>query len=127
MKLFIFSILAAMVAAPAFAQSQPAVNKLAESELPSLLAMYKDLHTHPELSTHEERSSALVAKELRAVGCDVTENFGTYDKPNLKGYGVIGIMKNGSGRTVMVRTAHSAVATHYGRSAGRSLPVFLLS
>jgi amidohydrolase len=109
MKPFIFSILAAIVAAPAFAQSQPAVDKLAESELPSLLAMYKDLHTHPELSTHEERSSAMIAKELRAVGCDVTENFGTYDKPNLKGYGVIGIMKNGSGRTVMVRTDMDAL------------------
>jgi hippurate hydrolase len=109
MKPFIFSILAAIVAAPAFAQSQPAVDKLAESELPSLLAIYKDLHSHPELSTREERSSALVAKELRAVGCDVTENFGTYDKPNLKGYGVIGIMKNGSGRTVMVRTDMDAL------------------
>jgi amidohydrolase len=104
MKPFIFSFLAAILATPVFAQSQSAVDKLAESELPSLLAIYKDLHTHPELSGHEERSSTMVAKELRAVGCDVTEHFGKYPNPNLKSYGVIGIMKNGSGPTVLVRT-----------------------
>src|SRR5712671_3731414 len=80
------------------------VEKTAVSELPSLLAIYKDIHSHPELSTREEKTSALVAKELRAVGCDVTENFGKYDNPNLKCYGVVGIMKNGTGPTVMVRT-----------------------
>src|SRR5438309_10174417 len=80
------------------------VEKTAVSELPSLLAIYKDIHSHPELSTSEEKTSALVAKELRATGCEVTENFGKYDKPNLKCYGVVGIMKNGTGPTVLVRT-----------------------
>ena len=56
-------------------------NLIAESELPSLLTIYKDLHTHPELSTHEERTAAIVAKELKAAGCEVTEHFGKYDKP----------------------------------------------
>jgi len=60
------------------------VEKTAVSELPSLLAIYKDIHSHPELSTREEKTSALVAKELRATGCEVTENFGKYDNPNLK-------------------------------------------
>jgi metal-dependent amidase/aminoacylase/carboxypeptidase family protein len=46
---------------------------LADAELPSLLAIYKDIHAHPELSGHEERSAAIVAKELKAAGCDVTE------------------------------------------------------
>lgn len=78
--------------------------QLADAELPSLLAIYKDLHSHPELSTHEERSAAIVAKELRDAGCEVTENFGKYDKPDAKCYGVIGLMKNGSGPTVLVRT-----------------------
>src|SRR5882672_5625604 len=77
------------------AQEEP-VEKIAQGELPSLLAIYKDLHSHPELSTREEKTSALVAKELRATGCEVTENFGKYDNPNLKCYGVIGIMKNGA-------------------------------
>jgi metal-dependent amidase/aminoacylase/carboxypeptidase family protein len=61
------------------------------------LRVYKDIHSHPELSVHEERTSAIIAKELRAAGCEVTEHFGRYDKPNLKGYGVIGLMKNGEG------------------------------
>ena len=91
----------------AFAQQTP--QSLADAELPSLLAIYKDVHTHPELSGHEERTAAIVAKELRAVGCDVTENFGKYDKPNLKCYGVIGVMKNGAGPTVLVRTDMDAL------------------
>ncbi len=85
------------------AQQTP-VEKVAESELPSLLAIYKDVHSHPELSWHEEKTSALVAKELRAVGCDVTENFGKPDKPDIKCYGVVGVLKNGAGPTVLVRT-----------------------
>jgi len=85
------------------------VEKTAVSELPSLLAIYKDIHSHPELSTREEKTSALVAKELRATGCEVTENFGKYDNPNLKCYGVVGIMKNGTGPIVLVRTDMDAL------------------
>ena len=86
----------------AFAQQTP--QSLADAELPSLVTIYKDLHAHPELSTHEEKSSAFVAKELRTVGCDVTEHLGKYPKPETKGYGVVGVMKNGAGPTVLVRT-----------------------
>ena len=100
-------ILTVLLAAPVFAQN--AVDKVTESELPSLLAIYKDIHTHPELSAHEERTSAMVAKELRAVGCEVTEHFGKYENPNLKPYGVIGLMKNGAGPTVLVRTDMDAL------------------
>lgn len=87
----------------------PSLPKLAEGELPSLLAIYKDIHTHPELSTQEQRTSVLVAKELRAAGCEVTENFGKYETPNLKCYGVVGVMKNGEGPTVLVRTDMDAL------------------
>jgi len=58
---------------------ETSVEKAASSELPALLSIYKDIHTHPELSGHEERTAALIAKELRAVGCEVTENFGKYE------------------------------------------------
>jgi hippurate hydrolase len=92
----------------AFAQTSPA-EKAAVSELPSLLAIYKDIHAHPELSCHEEKTAALVAKELRAAGCEVTENFGKYDDPKLKCYGVIGVMKNGDGPIVLVRTDMDAL------------------
>ena len=92
----------------AFAQETSA-EKAATSELPSLLSIYKDIHAHPELSTREEKTAALMAKELRAVGCEVTENFGKYDNPNLKCFGVIGMMKNGTGPTVLVRTDMDAL------------------
>jgi len=107
------SILILSIFASRFALAQEmTVEKTAVSELPSLLAIYKDLHSHPELSWHEERTSAFVAKELRATGCEVTENFGKYDNPNLKSYGVIGIMKNGTGPTVLVRTDMDALPVH---------------
>jgi amidohydrolase len=105
------SILSIFASRFALAQEMT-VEKTAVSELPSLLATYKDLHSHPELSWHEEKTSAFVAKELRATGCEVTENFGKYDNPNLKSYGVIGIMKNGTGPTVLVRTDMDALPVH---------------
>jgi amidohydrolase len=88
---------------------QPTPQSLADAELPSLLGIYKDVHTHPELSGHEERTAALVAKELRAAGCQVTEHLGKYEKSDLKGYGVVGVMKNGDGPTVLVRTDMDAL------------------
>src|ERR1700731_2516276 len=94
-----FSILAA---GSAFAQQTP--QSLADAELPSLLTIYKDLHAHPELSMHEEKSSAFVAKELKAVDCKETKHFGKYPKADTKGFGVVGLMKNGTGPTVLVRT-----------------------
>src|SRR3989440_9348530 len=87
---------------PTFAQQTP--QQIAEVELPSLLTIYKDIHTHPELSTQEQRTSALLVKELKAIGCDVTENVGKYDKPDQKCFGVVGVMKNGDGPVVLVRT-----------------------
>ena len=110
MKILPLSILSLSILAASsiFAEEEP-VDKIAQGELPSLLAIYKDIHSHPELSTREEKTSALVAKELRAVGCEVTENFGKYDTPNLKCYGVVGIMKNGTGPTVLVRTDMDAL------------------
>src|SRR5947209_4406198 len=107
------SILILSIFASRFALAQEmTVEKTAVSELPSLLAIYKDLHSHPELSWHEEKTSAFVAKELRATGCEVTENFGKYDNPDVKSYGVIGIMKNGTGPTLLVRTDMDALPVH---------------
>ena len=58
-------LLSALPAVSLFAQQTP--QSLADAELPSLLAIYKDIHAHPELSMHEERSAAIVAKECRQV------------------------------------------------------------
>ena len=112
MKISLLSILSLSIlsAGSAFAQQTP--QSLAEAELPSLLTIYKDLHTHPELSTHEERSSAIVAKELKLAGCEVTEHVGKYEKPGATCFGVIGVMKNGAGPTVLVRTDLDALPVH---------------
>ena len=80
---------------PTSAQQTP--QQLADAELPSLLTIYKDIHTHPELSTQEQRTAALLAKELKAAGCDVTENVGKYENADQKCYGVVGLLKNGDG------------------------------
>jgi len=89
--------------------AQPTPQSIADAELPSLLTIYKDIHSHPELSGHEERTAALIAKELRAAGCQVTEHFGKYNNTDLKGYGVIGMAKNGDGPIVLVRTDMDAL------------------
>src|SRR4051794_32883956 len=94
-----------------FAQQTPQ-QQLADAELPSLLTIYKDLHTHPELSTFEQRSAGIVAKELKAAGCDVTERVGKYDQPDATGYGVVGVMKNGDGPVVLVRSDMDALPVH---------------
>src|ERR1041384_828747 len=104
MKISSLSILLSILAAHWTIAQENSPEKAASSELPSLLSIYKDIHAHPELSTREEKTSALVAKELRAAGCEVTENFGKYDNSNAKCYGVVGIMKNGAGPLVLVRT-----------------------
>jgi hippurate hydrolase len=67
------------------------------ADYPALDAFYKDLHTHPELSLMEERTAGVVAKELRTVGFEVTEHFGG-------GTGLVGVLRNGTGPTLLVRT-----------------------
>jgi hippurate hydrolase len=68
---------------------------------PDAQALYLDLHQHPELSSHETRTAALLAEQLRKLGYEVTENVG--------GTGVVGVMKNGPGPTVMLRTELDAL------------------
>jgi len=60
-----------------------------------------ELHRHPELSLHETRTAALLAGDLRKLGFDVTERVG--------GTGVVGVLRNGAGKTVMLRTELDAL------------------
>src|SRR5262245_65684160 len=104
MKIFSSSIVLLSILVPALGVPQQTPQSQADAELPSLLAIYKDVHTHPELSGHEERTAALIAKELRAAGCQVTEHLGKYENSNLKAYGAVGVMKNGNGPIVVARS-----------------------
>ncbi|HRH94986.1 MAG TPA: amidohydrolase [Prosthecobacter sp.] len=72
------------------------VASLAKTEMPSLVALYKELHANPELSMYETETAARVAKELREAGLEVTEKVG--------GHGIVGVLKNGDGPVILVRT-----------------------
>jgi hippurate hydrolase len=90
-----------------FAQSD--LDQRLGKEMDSLVATYKHLHENPELSTQEKESSAIVAAELRKLGYDVTDHFGDYDSPGLVSYGIVGVLRNGPGSTVYVRTDMDAL------------------
>ena len=66
-----------------------------QADMPQLMALYRDLHAHPELSFQEVRSAAKLAGEMRKLGFEVTENVGKT--------GVVAVMKNGPGPVVMLR------------------------
>lgn len=68
---------------------------------PDMEKLYLDLHKTPELSQHEEKTSAKMADGLRKLGYEVTTNVG--------GYGVVGVLKNGPGKTVLIRTDMDAL------------------
>jgi len=89
-----------LVCGVASAQTTP-LDKQVSSVFPDAQALYLDLHQHPELSTHETRTAAELATRLRALGYEVTEHIG--------GNGVVGILKNGAGPTVMLRTELDAL------------------
>jgi hippurate hydrolase len=74
-----------------------------------LLGTYKHLHTNPELSYQEKETSALLARELRRLGYEVTEDVGDYRVPRRSAYGVVAALRNGAGPTVMVRTDTDAL------------------
>ena len=73
-----------------------------DKQIPSLLETYQDLHAHPELSHHEERTSAMLAKGLRQAGFSVADHIGRYPDGS-RAFGVVGILKNGAGPTLLIR------------------------
>ena len=95
-------LLSILVAAPVMAQQT--LDSMLDREIAQLVSTYKMLHAAPELSHHEEKTSAFLAAQLRSLGYTVTERVGKYDRPEFSGYGVVAVMKNGDGPTVLVRT-----------------------
>jgi amidohydrolase len=87
--------LALLLFVPGADSPQPAIEKRIAAESPSLVDLYKELHAHPELGFQEVRTAARLAKELKAAGFEVTEKVG--------GTGIVAVLKNGDGPTVMVR------------------------
>jgi amidohydrolase len=85
---------------PLLAQDLPA---FVNTELPGLVDTYKGIHEHPELSHHEEQTSALLAEELRKAGYTVTEHVGKYPDGS-QAFGVVAVLKNGDGPRLLIRT-----------------------
>ncbi|MET0370916.1 MAG: amidohydrolase [Sphingobium sp.] len=102
-------LFAASCLSPAFAQTAPvtpaepvapaapqnAIAATIAADMDGLMALYRDLHANPELSLQEVNTAAKLAKRLKALKYDVTENVG--------GTGVVAVMKNGTGPTLMIR------------------------
>jgi metal-dependent amidase/aminoacylase/carboxypeptidase family protein len=95
--------------------------------LPELETIYKDIHSHPELSMQEERTAGVAADQLRAEGYEVTTGVGKT--------GVVGLLRNGEGPTVMLRADMDALPVQEATglpyaskvtatdSAGKSVPL----
>jgi metal-dependent amidase/aminoacylase/carboxypeptidase family protein len=69
--------------------------------LPDLEHVYTDIHAHPELSMQETRTAGVAADRLRASGFEVTTGVGKT--------GVVGVLRNGDGRTIMLRADMDAL------------------
>lgn len=89
--------------------AEPDLKAMTERELPSLVAFYKELHAAPELSRFEEKTSARLAQQLRDAGYEVTERVGRYFVKEWTGYGVVAVMKNGAGPTLLIRADMDAL------------------
>ena len=104
------------------ARAQSRLAPLVERELPALVSTYKLLHASPELSHQEKQTAALVARELRALGYEVTEKVGKYHRPEWTAYGVVGVLRNGAGPTVLVRADMDALPYDPERGEATGLP-----
>jgi amidohydrolase len=108
-RLRVVLALAALAAMTGVTLAQSDLDARIARELPGLVDTYKTLHAAPELSGHEEHTAAFIASRLAALGFTVTDHIGNYGEPGLVGYGLAGVMKNGAGPTVLVRTELDAL------------------
>lgn len=101
--LIVTCLLTLALASSSLAQSakyQPSEQDVNAIYLP-IETLYLDLHEHPELSFHETQTAAKMAQGLRTLGFEVTAGVG--------GNGVVGVLKNGAGPTVLIRTDMDAL------------------
>src|ERR1700738_2197481 len=98
MRLLTLALLAGTSAANAadIAGTRAAIDRGFDAQYAHIEALYKDIHSHPELGFQETRTAALLADEMRKLGYDVTEHVGKT--------GIVAMLKNGPGPLLMVRT-----------------------
>jgi amidohydrolase len=85
----------------ALAQPFSFIEERTKEQLPYLLEVYRHLHAHPELSLQEQNTARRLADELQQAGFEVASNLG--------GHGVVGVLRHGSGPTVLVRADMDAL------------------
>ncbi len=104
-RLLMFACASALVATGAHARDvardKAAIDASLDKTYPHLDALYRDIHEHPELSFQEAATAAKLAKEMRALGFEVTEHVGVT--------GIVAIYTNGKGPMVLVRTELDAL------------------
>ena len=101
MKYLFISVLTLFTSIIPIKETPETVDGIISSNMPFLLEFYKTRHQLPEISLEEKETSKALAVELRKIGFEVTENFG--------GYGIVGILKNGDGPTILYRTDTDAL------------------
>jgi hippurate hydrolase len=94
--------------AASYAQGSASLSSSVHAQMPALTETYKNLHRHPELSHHEEKTSAFLAAELRKAGYTVTERVGKYQDGS-QAYGIVAVMANGAGPRLLIRTDMDAL------------------
>src|SRR6266567_4289586 len=119
-------LLLVVVTASAWAQTAATSGEV-ENVFPQARALYVDVHQNPELSGHETQTAERLVSRLRTLGYEVTEHVG--------GNGIVALLKNGPGPTVMLRTELDALPVeektglpyaskiHTKDDAGRDVPV----
>jgi len=89
--------------------AQQSLDSLIDRDLASLVTTYKTLHAALELSHYEQKTATFFAAQLRTLGYTVTERVGKYENAEWTGYGVVAVLKNGAGPTVLLRTELDAL------------------
>ncbi len=117
----------ALVLAPCAVAQGHAASSEVDAVYPEAYALYLDIHEHPELSSQETQTAAKIAGRLRELGYEVTEHVG--------GTGIVAVMRNGAGPTIMLRTELDALPVeektglpyasqvHAKDPSGRDVPV----
>src|SRR5271167_812895 len=125
--LFLFALVASGYAQAVTNSNSGSDSKEVNAVYPAAHDLYLDLHQNPELSSHETQTASKLAARLRNLGYEVTEGVG--------GTGVVAILKNGAGPTVMLRTELDALPVeektglvyaskiHTKDDSGRDVPV----
>ncbi len=94
-----FLLITALIACAYSQNTSP--SREVETVYPDAKVLYLDIHQNPELSSHETQTAAKLATRLRGLGYEVTEHVG--------GTGIVAILKNGTGPTIMLRTELDAL------------------